>query len=139
MILSMPGELTRENLNTLHIDGLIRAIKQDVFEWTYQNVPILVEFDFDAREITIPDDTPQAMIDLLTSVLSIWGEVPAWHEPARQILNLAQSAVGIDIRNLSDSQRWALLAVLMWDRKAIANDLTIRPLSDWVVRKPDAS
>lgn len=44
---------------------------------------------------------------------------------------LVQSSVGVDLELLTNAQIKALLAVLLWQRGAIAGDGTIKPLSEW--------
>lgn len=47
------------------------------------------------------------------------------------IKQTAQSAVGVRVDQLDNNQIKALLAILLWQRGAVANDLTINPFSDW--------
>lgn len=49
-----------------------------------------------------------------------------------QIVNLAQSAVGVRIDLLTAGQRNAIIACLAWKSGAIANDMTVRPLGEWL-------
>lgn len=47
------------------------------------------------------------------------------------IKGLAQSAVGVTLNNLTNNQKDALLAILLWQAGAVADDLTVNPLKDW--------
>jgi hypothetical protein len=49
-----------------------------------------------------------------------------------RVVNLAQSAVGVQIDLLSAAQRNALLAALLYKTGAIDKNGAIRPLQDWV-------
>ena len=44
----------------------------------------------------------------------------------------AISAVGVALTDLTQGQIKALVAILLWQQGAVANDGTINPLSDWV-------
>lgn len=48
------------------------------------------------------------------------------------IRQTTQSAVGQRVDQLDNNQVKALLVVLLWQRGAVANDLTINPLADWI-------
>lgn len=48
------------------------------------------------------------------------------------IVALAQTAVGVRIDALTAPQLRALVAVLFWEHGAIAADLTVRPLAQWI-------
>ena len=140
MQIDMPEVLTPDNQHRLLLRGKVMKLGRDVdvyyYRWTLGQDTTDVTLDFVARVVFIPDEAAQAQKDMLVAALAAFMQPPAWHAVARQILQLAQSAVGVDVRQLTDNQRWALLAVLMWDRKAIGNDLTIRPLGEWVTRQP---
>lgn len=50
----------------------------------------------------------------------------------QQILNLAQSAVGVSLNALTANQRNALVACLLWKAGGVAPDMTVRPLGQWL-------
>lgn len=50
----------------------------------------------------------------------------------QQILSLAQSAVGVSLNALTANQRNALVACLLWKAGGVANDMTVRPLGQWL-------
>lgn len=50
----------------------------------------------------------------------------------QQVLTIAQSAVGIRVDALTAGQVRALFAILLWKEGALKNDLTVRPLAEWV-------
>lgn len=141
--LSMPAALTLENRDTIRLNGLVRARPggEGIFnyEWTYLGNTTTIALDFNTREITLPDETAPELLDYFTSVLSDWESPPNWQTPARQILDLAQSAVGVHITDLSEAQKKVLLVLILWDKGAIGLDLTIQPLHDWVRRRPDGA
>jgi hypothetical protein len=48
-----------------------------------------------------------------------------------QVVNVAQSAVGVVITNLTAAQVRALLAVLLWKNGALTDAGAVRPLGQW--------
>ena len=48
------------------------------------------------------------------------------------ILTIAQSAVGVRADLLTAVQLRALFAIVLWQAGALKNDLTVRPLAEWV-------
>jgi XkdW protein len=50
-----------------------------------------------------------------------------------QVVNVAQSAVGVLLTNLTAAQVRALLAVLLWKGGALDKDGKVRPLNEWGV------
>lgn len=49
-----------------------------------------------------------------------------------RIIVLAQSAVGIQMDQLTQAQIRALMAIVLWKAGAVAEDGSINPLADWV-------
>jgi GAF domain-containing protein len=83
----------------------------------------------------LPDPQPdeatlaQAAADYLAAAIAA---EQARQQLRDQIKTLAQSAVGETLDNLTQAQLKSLVAILLWKAGAVANDLTINPLSDWV-------
>lgn len=54
----------------------------------------------------------------------------------QQVQNIAQSAVGVRIQDLTATQLQALLAILLWKERALevenGTDVIVRPLNEWV-------
>ena len=48
-----------------------------------------------------------------------------------KVANLAQSAVGVRLSDLTPAQQRALVAVLLWKAGAVTADLTVKPLEEW--------
>jgi hypothetical protein len=140
MILEMPELLTMETVAGVHLPGQTALLSRDVdtytLGWRVGSNFTTVSYDFANRRVTIPDDAPQELIDILAARLVAFGGPPEWDAAARQVLAVAQSAVGVDVRNLTAAQVRALLALVLFDKKAIGADLTIRPLREWVIRRP---
>lgn len=51
----------------------------------------------------------------------------------QQVLDLARNAVGVRVDLLTAAQVRTLFAIVLWQEGALAADLTVRPLADWVV------
>jgi hypothetical protein len=49
-----------------------------------------------------------------------------------QIITIAQSAVGVRVDQLTAAQVRALNAIELWQKGALNNDLTVKPLAQWV-------
>jgi hypothetical protein len=49
-----------------------------------------------------------------------------------QILQAAQSAVGVRLSDLTAAQRNSLIALLLWKEGGVKNDGTIAPLGEWL-------
>lgn len=50
----------------------------------------------------------------------------------QQVRDLAISAVGVALNDLTAGQRNALLAILLWKAGAIGPEMTVNPLAEWV-------
>lgn len=143
MILDIPPELavyTGNDIPNLHLNGSVSIQVPDeagnpVAVWTYDGNAETLVFDPTAQTIEVDDGIPAEQLVVLQAALSR-PQLDADKRAARQaIIDLAQSAVGVDIRDLTAAQIKALLALVLWDKKAIGNDLTIQPLGDWVQRR----
>lgn len=64
--------------------------------------------------------------------VSTSSEKGAAAELRQQILDLAQSAVGVSLSALTAAQRNALTACLLWKAGGVTNDVKVAPLSEWV-------
>jgi hypothetical protein len=49
-----------------------------------------------------------------------------------QILQAAQSAVGVRLNDLTAAQRNSLIALVLWKEGGVKNDATIAPLGEWL-------
>lgn len=105
--------------------GVAFTLTQD---GTHDNVPYISAW---------PEDVPmptQAEIDAM--LLTLEQERQAAQTEAQQlrqrVVNLAQSAVGIAVNDLTAPQVRALLALLLRKEGALDKTGTIRPLQDWV-------
>ncbi len=81
------------------------------------------------RDEAIPQPT-------LAQLQTAWQEILAEQQQADDTLiavkNQALSAVGVALTDLTQTQKEALLAVLLWRAGAIDRDATIKPFSEWV-------
>lgn len=50
----------------------------------------------------------------------------------QQLVNLAQSAVGVLLSDLSAAQRNSLVAALLWKAGGVTQDMKVKPLADWL-------
>ena len=75
--------------------------------------------------------TKPTLAELQTAWQAIEANEQAADDLRQTIVQLAQSTVGERIDQLDNNQIKALVAILLWQRGAIANDLTINPLSYW--------
>lgn len=68
----------------------------------------------------------------------------AAHDPTtptvtdQQLINLAQSAVGVKVDELTAAQVRALLAIVLRKVGAVGPDLTVQPLPSWFIRNDSA-
>lgn len=71
----------------------------------------------------------QQQIDTWTSEFE--AEQQANNTLKQQVKTTAQSTIGVLITNLTNNQIQALFALVLFEKGAIANDGTIKPLSEW--------
>lgn len=137
--LDFPELMTAENWREAVIPGVVDVgLRQPplfYLTWTYDGVEVELLVDVEARTISLDEATPAERVTLLEAVLTGFKQPPAWAALYYRIRDTAQSAVGVRLDQLTAGQRNALVAVMLWDRKAIANDGTIRPLGQWVKRR----
>ena len=70
--------------------------------------------------------------DAAALIAALEAEREAVQALRQQILSLAQSAVGVRLDALTANQRNALIACLLWRAGGVANDMTVRPLGQWL-------
>ena len=71
----------------------------------------------------------QAETDYLAAKAAEQAAIDALRET---IKTTAQSAVGVTLDNLTQAQIKSLVAILLLQAGAVADDLTIRPLGQWI-------
>lgn len=124
MIIQLSGEIRGDQL----VDEIQQAVGIDVSQAYHFNPPDQVEiigFDqYQAQiEAVVATHVPQA--EYFQSEI----DAAALREAIKAT---AQSAVGETLDNLTQAQLKALVAILLWKAGAVANDLTILPLGQWV-------
>jgi len=144
MIVEMPEGMNRDNFTNVVRRGELRLLALEGEALTYRwaldddSTSVRFDFNFERREIEVPDEAPAAQRDMLSEAVEAWGAEPDWYDAARKIVELAESAVGQEIGELSGTERWMLLAALLWRAGGIGDDLRVRPLAEWIARLPDA-
>lgn len=140
MILNFPQGMGADNWQDVILSGRCiqteHAEARHTVEWTYHGDPVILVVDTDLRVIELDDATEPARVDMLQAALDKFGTGPEWSALHSQVISAAQSAVGVSLGSLTAGQRNALMALVLWDKRAIANDGTIRPLAQWVKRRP---
>lgn len=142
MIIDLPPEIPitlRDHIARLRLEGGMSYQPDQggrfVINWRWQGKWLTLYVDPTNQQIEVDDSiSPERLVVLRAALARPQAE--AEKQAAMQnIIDLAGSAVGVDIRNLSQNQILSLLAIVLWDKRAIGNDLTIRPLAEWVRRR----
>ncbi len=112
-------ESTGETQHVLYWDVIVQSM--EAAAWLAQRGPL-------------PTDPTQAQIDAAIAAIQqdATAATAAAAQLRQQIITLAQSAVGVRVDLLTAPQVRALFAIILWEAGALKNDLTIRPLSEWV-------
>jgi hypothetical protein len=94
------------------------------------------EQDADGNQITVitvPDTITKAQVDAVANDITWQTWSPAPDPVYSKVVQLAQSAIGVTLDNLTAAQIKALVAIMLYEHSAIdPSTLTIRPLSAWV-------
>jgi len=132
MILNFSPGFDRQKF---HLPGQLENMGGGVWEWRPAE-GVLIVAAIGGGSIEIDDATDQTYVDILQAALDTAAATePEWSGLFRQVRTAANSAVGVRLTDLSNTQIKALLAVLLFEKKAVAPDGTIRPLADWVRRR----
>jgi hypothetical protein len=112
-----------------------------IFAFTEERDPTLAGLPHvDVDEATLPDrDTRKAWrlqggvvvadAAILQAAATAATEAAALRQ---QILDLAQSAVGVSLSALTTAQRNALIVGLLHKAGGVTNDMKVKPLADWL-------
>lgn len=88
----------------------------------------------DGLILVFESGTPDADVEKVQAVVRAHDST--LKTPEQQVLenlrNVAQSAGGVPLADLTTAQRNALMAALLWKAGGIAPDGTIRPLAEWM-------
>lgn len=127
-ILEYPGRFNRELLS----DQLVTTFPEWLEPAAGGGFTALYQLVGNALgvRLTVPDEADEAAILVVIQAHNP-DEEPAGTALRRQILQLAQSAVGVRANDLSTAQIKALLAVVLWRHGAWTQDMRIRPLGEW--------
>lgn len=137
MILPIPARMH----GNLGLDGslsllLIRDGHTFTYTWKLNGDATSLAVSFKNHTIEMPDDAPPAMVEALRAAVTGHGVEPGRYKAGRGIFEAAKGCVGVAPGELSTKQRVDLLHLLLWEKKAIADDGTIRPLEEWIKRLP---
>lgn len=106
--------------HVLYLDGtFVRSMS--VADWLIQRGPLPAD--------PTPEQIAAAIAARETATLQAAADAAALRQ---QILQAAQSTVGVVIDQLTAQQRNALVALLLYKAGAIDKDLKIKPLTEWV-------
>lgn len=134
MILNFPQGFDRQKF---HLQGQVENMGGGVWEWQPAE-GVTITATIGEATIEIDDATDQTYVDILQAALDAAAETePPWGPVYRQVKQAAQSAVGVALTDLTTNQIKALLAVLLFEKKAVDNDGNIRPLAEWVRRRAE--
>lgn len=128
-VISIPPGVTRDNFPLI---GVVNRIGPNTYHWTDE----VNSGDFTWQDDVIEvDDQYLALIATIQAAIARATQTkPARAPVLRRIKALARSTVGINLEDLTNLQIKALLAVLLYDARAIDDNGRIRPLKDWVRR-----
>lgn len=90
----------------------------------------------DGTRIALLDPSPEN-ITTATQIVQAHdaSQLTAAQQALETIKELIQEAVGKTVTDLTTAERWALLAGLLYQNKAIAPDMTIRPPRYWIAEQ----
>jgi hypothetical protein len=91
-----------------------------------------------------PDDVPLPDSEVIRTTIAAIQQERETERLARaaeraRLLALAQSAVGVRVDLASANQKWAIVALLMWQLGVLDSSGKIRPLAEWLSPVTDAS
>lgn len=119
--ISAPGPVNRERLDAELRAGIANYTGFSIRP-SIQGVTLHFEngtqADFDAADVIIAAHDP--------SVLTPTQQARA------NLIDVAQSAAGVSYADLTTAQLKALLAALLYQAGGLNNDLTVKPLSEWL-------
>jgi len=95
-------------------------------------MPIKIIIDCETREQTAVELT-QAEIEWRETLAELAAETEVARQAFRQqIVDIAQSAVGIALNDLTAVQIKALIAVMLYRMGGVSGDMEVKPLNEWV-------
>lgn len=143
--LALPeGLQTIGDLRQLHLEGSMSFGRPEGGRletiWTLDGETITLVWDAAGRVVSLPDGTDQGRIEVLRSALERIGRTPRWASGIERLVELAQSTVGVDVRDLDSAQRAILLALALANQRAFEfgeddqgeATIVVRPLREWV-------
>lgn len=126
-LIPIPADLTPDQL---HLNGIVQRRGRYSYHWTNEIDSGVYTWTPEAIEV---DTQYPALIAAIRAAVAEQTE-PGRAAALRRLKTLALSTVGVDLEDLTNPQIKALLAVLLYDAKAIDDQGKIRPLREWVRR-----
>lgn len=87
-----------------------------------------------AEGVTLAADASPEQVAMLEAALR--GDEPAWHAPARILFNRVLPLVGTSVIDWTAADFMKVVTLLLWNRKALDNNLKLRHPREWVARRP---
>lgn len=128
-LIPIPADLTPDQL---HLNGIVQRRGRYSYHWT--NEIDSGVYTWTPEAIKVDTQYPALIAAIQAAIARATQTEPARAPVLRRIKALARSTVGIDLEDLTNLQIKALLAVLLYDARAIDDNGRIRPLKDWVRR-----
>ena len=107
--------------------------------WTeiihYGEIAYETEFYLEGNDkgvkLTVPDIADEIAIQTIIDAHD--PDIPTAKEALKaKIISLAQSATGVALNDLTNSQIRALVAVMLWKSGGVASDMTVKSLREWI-------
>lgn len=87
-----------------------------------------------AEGVTLAADASPEQVAMLEAALR--GDEPAWHAPGRILFNRVLPLVGTSVTDWAAADFMKVVTLLLWNRKALDNNLKLRHPREWVARRP---
>lgn len=87
-----------------------------------------------AEGVTLATDASPEQVAMLEAALR--GDEPAWHAPARILFNRVLPLVGTSVTDWAAADFMKVVTLLLWNRRALDNNLKLRHPREWVKRRP---
>lgn len=100
---------------------------------TREDGSVILPEGIESEVVTLTPEQEAFYADLATSgPEATAAEKTAAAALRQQILDLAQSAVGVTLSALTTAQRNALTACLLWKAGGVTNDMKVKALAQWL-------
>ena len=133
---TLPAGFDHAASEALRLPGSLDHVARDATSYTYTWDDYSLYFDFALLEVTFDDAAPANYHSILQAEIAKFDTDTSWQSLSDELKANVAGTIGVHYGSFSQADQLNLLAVLLFERKGLNDDGTLRDPALWMRRQP---